>query len=45
VGKEMCVDDGVEVLLDPVGFVDVLGEGTIMLIKLDVDDWVVVTTT
>ncbi len=41
-GKEIGVED--EVLLDPVVFVEVLG-GTIILVKLDVDDWVVVTTT
>ena len=29
-------------VLEPVDFVEVLG-GTIMLMKLDVDDWVVVT--
>jgi hypothetical protein len=38
-GKVMCVEDGVEILSDPVAFVVVLSgdtKGTIMLVKLDI---------
>lgn len=38
-GKVTCVEDGLEILSDPVAFVVVLSgdtKGTIMLVKLDI---------